>query len=113
MEKFYDRATKTYLECEDYEICLEMSKKALESLDEFTNGSDIWYRWRIAKSLKELNQNQEALKYLKEVSKVKKDWFVQKEFVDNYLSLDMRDEALEYISKAILAKGSSNSDLSS
>ena len=108
MEKFYDRATKTYLECEDYEICLEMSKKALESLDEFTNGSDIWYRWRIAKSLKELNQNQEALKYLKEVSKVKKDWFVQKEFVDNYLSLDMRDEALEYISKAILAKGSSN-----
>ena len=107
-EKFYDNATKTYLECEDYEICLEMSKKALETLDEFTNCSDIWYRWRIAKSLKGLNQNEEALQYLKEVAKVKKDWFVQKEFVDNYLALDMHDEALEYISKAILAKGSAN-----
>lgn len=107
-EKFYDIATKTYLECEDFEICLEMSKKALENLDVFTNDSDVWYRWRIAKSLKGLNQNEKALEYLKEVAKVKKDWFVQKEFVDNYLALDMYGEALEYISKAILANGSAS-----
>lgn len=107
-EKFYDIATKTYLECEDFEICVELSKNALESLDEFTNDSDVWYRWRIAKSLKELNQNKKALEYLNEVAKVKRDWFIQKEFVDNYLALDINEEALKYISKAILANGSAN-----
>ena len=56
-EKYYDYATKAYFEVEDYEKCIETSKEALEVLENFTNSSDVWYNWRIAKSYKELLKN--------------------------------------------------------
>ena len=107
-EKYYDYATKAYFECEDFEKCIELANEALTSLSEFTNGSDIWYRWRIAKSLKELQENKEALTYLEEIVKVKKDWFVQKEIAENYYILDDDEKALDYICAAVLTNDPSN-----
>ena len=107
-EKYYDYATKAYFECEDFEKCIEIANEALTSLSEFTNSSDIWYRWRIAKSLKELMENKEALIYLEEIVKVKKDWFVQKEIAENYYILDEDEKALEYICAAVLTNDPSN-----
>lgn len=107
-EKYYDYATKAYFECEDFEKCIEIANEALTSLSEFTNSSDIWYRWRIAKSLKELMENKEALIYLEEIVKVKKDWFVQKEIAENYYILDEDEKALDYICAAVLTNDPSN-----
>jgi len=101
-EKYYDYATKAYFEVEDYEKCIETSKEALEVLENFTNSSDVWYNWRIAKSYKELLKNREALEYLKEVVKVKKDWFVQKEMAENYHVLGENEKAEDYICEAVL-----------
>lgn len=101
-EKYYDYATKAYFEIEDFEKCIEVSKEALSGLNKFTNNSDVWYRWRIAKSYKELLENTEALKYLQEVVKVKKDWFVQKEIAENYYILGEDEKALDYICAAVL-----------
>ena len=101
-EKYYDYATKAYFEVEDYEKCIETSKEALESLDVFTNNSDVWYNWRIAKSYRELLDNNEALRYLEEVAKVKKDWFVQKEIAENYYVLGEDEKAQDYICEAVL-----------
>ncbi|WP_458404040.1 tetratricopeptide repeat protein [Methanobrevibacter sp.] len=101
-EKYFNFASKAYLECGDYEDCIEVSKKALESLTDFTNNSDVWYNWRIAKSLKVLNRNEEALDCLKEVSKVKGDWFVQKEIAENYYILNDVESAKDYITNAVL-----------
>ena len=101
-EKYFNFATKALIECRDYQECIDVSKKALESLSKFTNNSDVWYNWRIAKSLKELNQNEEALIYLKEVNKVKKDWFVSREIAENYYILEDTDNAEKYVSDAVL-----------
>ena len=101
-EKYYDYATKAYFEVEDYEKCIETSKEALESLNVFTNNSDVWYNWRIAKSYRELLDNSEALRYLEEVAKVKKDWFVQKEIAENYYVLGEDEKAQDYICEAVL-----------
>ena len=101
-EKYFNLSSKALLECRDYEECIEISKKALDSLTNFTNNSDVWYNWRIAKSLKQLNQNEEALIYLKEVSKVKRDWFVSKEIAENYYILGDCESAKEYITNAVL-----------
>ncbi|WP_458405271.1 hypothetical protein [Methanobrevibacter sp.] len=101
-EKYYDYASKAYLECEEFEKCIEISKEALSNLNKFTNNSDVWYRWRIAKSYKELLENNEALKYLDEVVKVKKDWFVYKEIAENYYILEDDEKAQEYLGDAIL-----------
>ncbi|MBO6122689.1 MAG: hypothetical protein J6P09_02470 [Methanobrevibacter sp.] len=105
-EKYYDYATKAYFEVEDYEKCIETSKEALEVLENFTNSSDVWYNWRIAKSYKELLKNREALEYLKEVVKVKKDWFVQKEMAENYHVLGENEKAEDYICEAVLTNDS-------
>ena len=102
-EKYYDYATKAYFEVEDYEKCIETSKQALESLENFTNSSDVWYNWRIAKSYRELLKNEEALDYLEEVVKVKKDWFVQKEIAENYHALGDDEKAADHICEAVLS----------
>ena len=101
-EKYFDYATKAYFECEEFEKCIEVSNQALSSLNKFTNNSDVWYRWRIAKSLKELLENRKALTYLEEVLKVKKDWFVQKEIAENYYILGEDEKAQDYIAEAVL-----------
>lgn len=107
-ELYYDYASKAYLACGDYEECIEASKGALENVYKFTNFGDTWHRWRIAKSLRCLGRNREALKYLDEVVKFKTDWFVYKEIADNYFALGKTEEALENISNAILCNGPIN-----
>ena len=102
-EKYYDYSSKAYFECEEYEKCISISKEALNTLTVFTNSGDVWHRWRIAKSLKELLENRKALTYLEEVVKVKKDWFVQKEIAENYYILDEDEKALDYICEAVLS----------
>ena len=102
-EKYYDYSSKAYFECEEYEKCIGISKEALNTISVFTNSGDVWHRWRIAKSLKELLENRKALTYLEEVVKVKKDWFVQKEIAENYYILDEDEKALDYICEAVLS----------
>lgn len=101
-EKYYDYATKAYFECDEFEKCIETSNEALSALSEFTNGSDVWYNWRIAKSYRELSENAEALKYLEKVAKVKKDWFVSKEIAENYHVLGDDEKAMDYIGAAVM-----------
>jgi len=102
LEKYYNYASKSYIECKDYENCILISDKALRSLSKFTNSSDAWFNWRIAKSLRALNKPEDALTYLNEVSKVKRDWFIPKEMAENYFMLDDKENALKYVAEAIL-----------
>lgn len=104
-EKYYNYLTKAYLELNDYDACIENGKIALESLNTFANSSDVWYKWRIAKSLKEIAEYEEAIKYLKEVSKAKKDWFVDAEIADNYYFNSDHENSLKYASQAALKQG--------
>ena len=101
-EKYYDYLSKASLECAEWELCIETSKEALNTLKTFTNNGDTWHNWRIAKSLKELNHNRDALDYLKEVLSVKKEWYVYKEIAENYCILNENRNALTYIPQAVL-----------
>lgn len=101
-EKYYDYLSKSHLECAEWEDCIEISTEALQTLNVFTNNGDVWHHWRIAKSLKELNQVEDALAHLEEVIKVKNDWFVYKEFIEDYYLLGNIDKALEYVCDAVL-----------
>lgn len=107
-EKYYDYASKSNLECAEWDLCIEVSKEALETLKSFTNNSDTWYRWRIAKALRQLNQNQEALKYLSEVVNVKDEWFVHKEFAENLHELGEDDNAMASLRDAVLTDDAVN-----
>lgn len=101
-EKYYNYSSKAYLETKDYNNCISISEKALNEFHHFANDNDIWFNWRIAKSLKELNKPENALTYLEKVSKVKRDWFVSKEIAENYFMLDDNENALKYIIESVL-----------
>ena len=104
-EKYYNWLSKSYQEVEDYDECLRVSKKALEELDQFTNNSDIWFKWRIARSCRELGEYDEAIEYLNDIYRFKKDWFVQWEIAENYFFMGEEEKSLEYAASAALSRG--------
>ena len=107
-EKYYNWLSKSYQEVEDFDECLKISKKALEELTTFTNNSDIWFKWRIARSLREIGEYDEAIDYLKDIYKTKKDWFILWELAENYFFNGDNDKSLEYAVSAALGRGDSD-----
>lgn len=107
-EKYYNWTSKSYQEVEDYDMCLEVSKKALEELTSFTNNSDVWFKWRIARSLREIGEYGEAIEYLKDIYKTKKDWFIRWELAENYFFEGDHEKSLEYAVSAALSHGDSD-----
>lgn len=107
-EKYYNWLSKSYQEVEDFDECLTISKKALEELTTFTNNSDIWFKWRIARSLREIGEYDEAIDYLKDIYKTKKDWFILWELAENYFFNADNEKSLEYAVSAALSRGDSD-----
>ena len=78
-EKYYDWATIAYLKSMEFEKCIDTSKKALNTFKTFLDEGDAWYKWRIAKSLLELNRLEDALAYYLEVIEVKHEWYMYRD----------------------------------
>ena len=104
-EEYYKFLSIAHLSCGDYEECIDVSRKALDMFETFALNGDTWHRWRIAKSLKQLDRPQEALTYLEEVVKVQQDWFILKEFAENHHMLGDDESALRYASQSALKEG--------
>ena len=102
-EEYYNFKSKALLECGEYEECIEASKTALDTFTEFALNGDAWHKFRIAKSLRKLDESEEALQYLEEVVKVHDYWYVYKEFAENYCNLGDHENALKHASKGVLA----------
>lgn len=102
-ELYYDYASAAYLKSGQYDDCIKISKEALTVLDRFTDDADTWYKWRIAKSLKELGQAKEAISYFKEVILVKHDWYIYRDIAEIYYDCRMPNDALDYVCPAVLS----------
>ena len=107
-ERYYNWLSKSLQETEDFDECLNISRKALDELDSFTNNADIWFKWRAAKSCRELGEYDEAIEYLKDIYKYKQDWFIQWEIAENYFFKGDYDESLDYAVSAALNHGDSD-----
>ena len=108
-EEYYNFKSKALLEVGEYNECIEVSKTALETFSEFALNGDVWHKFRIAKSLKEIGESEEALAYLENVLKVQDQWYVYKEFAEDYYNLKDCERALRYASQAVIADGPVNS----
>lgn len=104
-EKWYNLKTKHLLDMGEYEETIKFANEALNELDEFTNNSDIWFKRRIAIANRELDNYDEALKYLEEIVTSKDDWFILKELAEIYSFREDYDNALKYAMDTALAKG--------
>jgi len=104
-EQYYLYASKTYLELGNYEKCVRVSKRALGTMTRFTGDNAMWLQWRIAKSLRQLEDYEESLRYLAEVKKVHRDWYVEKEIAENYFFMGDYEMSLTYALKSALNLG--------
>ncbi|MBE6499943.1 MAG: hypothetical protein E7Z80_05295 [Methanobrevibacter thaueri] len=101
-EKYYNHLTKALLKTDYVNEALEASKEAL-NINPLLD--DTWFKWRIAKSYKELGEYDKSLECLENLSKQKNDWFIYAEIGDNYYYKNNNEKALEYSIKAVLAPG--------
>ena len=103
MEQYYVHSSVTYFNIGDYEKCIEVSKKALGTLFKFTGNNLEYFQWRIAKSLRQIGDYNQALKYLKILRL--DEWYVEHEIAENYFYLEEYDESLKYAVKSALHDG--------
>lgn len=102
-EMYYYWASKAYLECGEFEKCIEISTEALNEFTVFKNNGDIWHYYRIAKALKQLKRYDEALIYFKKVIEVQKEWFIYNNIVEIYYIKRNPIEALRYACPVVLS----------
>jgi len=104
-EKWYSEKSKSLFELKKYQECFELSKEALEKIDNFHNNNDLWFARRIALSKKELGNIDEAINDLEAIYKKKRDWFIQKEISELYFNKNDIDNAFKNAISAINYKG--------
>ena len=102
-QQYYDWASMAYYKNMEFERCVEVSKKALETLKRFIDDGDTWHRWRIAKSLIELGRLKEALEYYEKVIKLKHDWYMYRDIAEVHLRLKRPWVSLDYLCPAVLS----------
>lgn len=78
-EKWFSLKSKACEKLEMYHECIIISEEALKTLKEFNYNNDIWFKYRIAKSKAMLGDFENSLEILRDITKVKKDWFIYME----------------------------------
>ena len=104
-ETWHAKIAKAYYELGKYEECKKFSLDCLNAniLSHYDN--DIWFKRRIALSDYHIGNLEAALSGIKEVIKIKKDWFVQKELAEIYYGLENYEDALKYAIDSTLNRG--------
>jgi tetratricopeptide (TPR) repeat protein len=73
-DKWYSQSTKALLDDEQYKKCLELSKEALEEIEDIMNDDEAWFKIRMAKANMNLGNFDEAVENFIEGIKVKDGW---------------------------------------
>ena len=100
-ETWYAIKSKALFETENYEECIEVSKKALETFEKFHYSNDAWFARRIALAKKHLGNATDALNELLSILKKKREWFIQYEIAVIYSENNELDKAYAYAVDAI------------
>lgn len=75
-EEWYVLYSKSLFELKQYDQCIEICESALNQITKFHYSNDIWFSRRIAQSLLQLGNNEEAIARLEKIIKRKNDWFL-------------------------------------
>lgn len=102
-ENWYLQITKGLFEIKKYNDVIKLSNEALETIPAFNNSNDIWFKYKIAKSYRELGEYDAALEYLEDITKVKKEWFFFNEIAINYFKKEDYDSSAKWAARAALS----------
>jgi len=105
LEKWYAQLCKALYEAGQYEECVKVAEEAIETIPKCHNDNDVWFKYRIGLSKGKLGNFEEGIRFLREVQRRKKDWFVSKEIAKMYFDQSDYQSALKCCAEGALAPG--------
>ena len=84
-ENWYAYKTKALTKIGEWQECLDLSKEALEKIENFHYSNDAWFSRRVAIAKKNLGNTEDTIQELETILKKKREWFIQKELAELYL----------------------------
>lgn len=87
-ENWYAYKTKALMKLGEWQECFDISKEALEKIDNFHYSNDVWFSRRVALSKKNLGNAEDTIEELETILKKKREWFIQKELAELYFEKD-------------------------
>lgn len=97
-ENWYLTLSKAYFNIGEYEKCIEICREGLENI-----GEEMWLKFRMAKSKRELGDFDEALEILRDIPN--REWYVEKEIAENHYHKGEYEKALKHAIEAALEGG--------
>lgn len=103
-EEFYTLKTDLLLKSKQYDECILYCNEALEEIQTFHYSNEIWLERKIALALDGMGEETEAINRLKKLIVTSDKWFLLYEIGKLYLKLGNKDDALQYMLKALCTK---------
>lgn len=103
-EEFYTLKTDLLLKSKQYDECILYCNEALEEIQTFHYSNEIWLERKIALALDGMGEETEAINRLKKLIVTSDKWFLLYEIGKLYLKLGNKDNALQYMLKALCTK---------
>ena len=102
-ETFYKLKSDALLKTNRNEECILCCNEAMDMLDHFHYGNDVWFARKIAIALGKLGNIDDAIKKLEKLIVISDKWFLLYEIGKFYLQLN-KQRALEYMLRAACTK---------
>ena len=90
-ESYYLKLSKALEKSDKYNECILICDEGLKLFPE-----EIWFKWHKGVALRKLHNYDGAIELLKEVNRLKRDWFVLKELSASYYDKKEYENALKY-----------------
>lgn len=100
-ENWYAYKTKALSKLGEWQECFDLSKDALEKIENFHYSNDVWFLRRIALSKRNLGNTEDTIQELHSILKKKREWFIQKELAELYFEKGNIDSALKQATDAV------------
>lgn len=104
-EKWYAYRTKALEKTNRYEDCLLLAQEGIKLFPDSSDGNDVWFRWRLGKSLYHLGNVSVAITELENVLRIKKQWYIQHLLSQACFDTGDVDTAIQYAAEAALNSG--------
>ncbi|WP_231490341.1 hypothetical protein [Pedobacter sp. Leaf170] len=94
-ENWYAYKTKALTKLREWQECFDLSKEALERIENFHYSNDVWFSRRVALSKRNLGDTKDTIRELQTILIKKREWFIQKELAELYLEEGNIDQAFK------------------
>lgn len=103
-ESFFELKSELLYKEGQYEDCILCCTEAIDEVEDFHYGNDVWFERRVAAALGQLGKNEEAIKTLKNLIITSDKWFLLYEIGKLYLKIGDTSTAIVYMLRAACTK---------